>query len=220
MRPLIIFGTGSMARVMYSFIRKERAVRVFAAPPAASKAVRSVCDIIVRPWADVHLQDTHDVIFAVGYHEMNKLRRDAFVDALKTWNVIGFIHRPSFVMHRHVNIDSTAVIYDNVAIHTGTFVRENAFISSNVSIGHDCDVGAHAWVNSGVTLAGGVKIGERCVFGIGACVAQGVTLGEGTFVGANTLVTQDTKAGAVVVSEAGKLLPIDSERFIKIVGQP
>jgi len=222
MKPIIIYGTGSMARVLYSFMRKERSVVAFAADDEFVTDTRFM-GLPLFKFSELVLRDDaapYSIALAFGYHEMNKVRKARYEELIaRGFCMKGYVHK-SLVHHNDVIIDKPCVIYDNVAIHAGSSVGQNAFISSNVSIGHDCEIGAHAWINSGVSLAGGVKVGARCVLGINSCVAQGVTLGEGTFVGANTLVTQNTEAGAVVVDNAGHTIGMDSERFIKLTRQP
>lgn len=220
MKPIIIFGTGSMARMLYSFMRKERKVLAFVADDKFAHG-DTFMGLPLIPYSKFQERfNACNVAMAIGYHEMNMVRAVRFTELKFAGHCMkGYVHK-GLIHHNDVIIDKSAIIYDNVAIHAGSVVKQNAFISSNVSIGHDCEIGEHAWINSGVTLAGGVKVGARCVLSINSCVAQGVTLGEGTFVGANTLVTRDTEAGAVVVADAGKAIAMDSERFIKLVGQP
>ena len=221
MKPVIIFGTGSMARVMYSFMRKQRRVVAFCADDQfVNDATFMGLPLFKVSDLMTDTESKFGVALAIGYHGMNAVRAARYDELRRLgYNVKGYVHG-GLIHHNDVILEKACVIYDNVAIHPGSHIGQNAFISSNVSIGHDCKIGAHAWINSGVALAGGVEVGERCVLGINSCVVQGVKLGAGTFVGVNTLVTRDTEAGAVVVSDAGKSIAIDSERFIKLVGQP
>lgn len=220
MKPLIIFGTGSMARVLYSFLRKEKKVSAFVADDAFVHGDTFMGLPLIPLSQFANRADVCRIAMAVGYHDMNEFRAKRFAEFQGLGHCMkGHVHK-GLIHHNDVILEKACVVYDNVAIHAGSIVHQNAFISSCVSIGHDCEIGAHAWINSGVALAGGVKVGARCVLGINSCVAQGVTLGEGTFVGANTLVTQDTEAGAVVVAEAGKVIAMDSKRFTTLTRQP
>lgn len=211
-----------MARVLYSFIRKERKVSAFVADDkfVHGNTFMGLPLIPLSRFRYNFKSDPCNVAMAIGYHEMNMVRAERFTELKFAGHCMkGYVHK-GLIHHNDVIIDKSSIIYDNVAIHAGSVVKQNAFISSNVSIGHDCEIGEHAWINSGVTLAGGVKVGARCVLNINCCVAQGVTLGEGTFVGANALVTADTEAGAVVVADAGKTIAMDSKRFTTLTGQP
>jgi sugar O-acyltransferase (sialic acid O-acetyltransferase NeuD family) len=220
MKPLIIYGTGSMARLIHSFLRKEKKVSAFVADDAFVHGDTFMGLPLIPLSQFANRADVCRIVMAVGYHDMNEFRAKRFAEFQGLGHAMkGYVHH-SLIHHNDVVLEKACVIYDNVAIHAGSVIHQNAFISSNVSIGHDCDIGAHAWINSGVSLAGGVKVGARCVLGINSCVAQGVTLGEGTFVGANTLVTQDTPPNSVIVSQQGEIMSIDSRRFIKMVGQP
>jgi len=222
MKPIIIYGTGSMARVLYSFMRKERRVVAFAADDEFVMDTRFM-GLPLFKFSELMTRDSevpYGIALAFGYHEMNKVRKARYEELkARGFCMKGYVHK-SLIHHNDVILDKPCVIYDNVAIHAGSRIGQNAFVSSNVSIGHDCEVGAHAWINSGVSLAGGVNVGARCVLGINSCVAQGVTLGEETFVGAGTVVTEDTAQNAVVVRRHSELIEMDSERFIKLMKQP
>jgi sugar O-acyltransferase (sialic acid O-acetyltransferase NeuD family) len=221
MKPVMIFGTGSMARVLYSFLRKKCTVKAFVADDEFVTS-NTFMGLPLFKYSEL-LADTESkfrIALAIGYHGMNKVRQQRFDELQRLgYTMKGYVH-DCLIHHNDVIIDKPCVIYDNVAIHAGSKIGQNAFISSNVSIGHDCEIGAHAWINSGVSLAGGVKVGARCVLGINSCVAQGVTLGEGTFVGANTLVTQNTWPDSVIASPQGETINIGSERFTKLTRQP
>lgn len=222
--PIIIFGCGSMARVLYSFL-KQANIRV-AAFVADDEFVhdKEFLGLPLIKCTNLHLfvsPTAFDFMMAIGFHEMNAIRKERF-----DWLCgLGFrfaeFGHESVVKHDDVLVSSGMVIYDNVAIHAGSKIGLNVFISSNVSVGHDCDIDDHAWINSGVSLGGGVKVGARCVLSMNACVAQGVTLGEGTYVGAGTLVTKDTKPNSVIVSKNSfELIDTDSKRFLKLARQP
>jgi sugar O-acyltransferase (sialic acid O-acetyltransferase NeuD family) len=218
----IIFGTGGMARVLYSFVSRKHDVVAFTAHDNFVQPLEMLYGKPVIQWSKLsdYCYCGETIMMAIGYHEMNDIRAKQFDELCrKGWSVGGYVHK-KIIHHTDVEMSSTCVIYDNVAIHAGSTIGRNVFISSNVSIGHDCKIGDHAWINSGVTLAGGVEVGERCVLGINSCVAQGVKLGAETFVSANAVVTQNTEAGAVVVAEVGKVIAMDSRRFIRLVGQP
>jgi len=222
-KPVIIFGCGSMARVLYSFL-KQANIRV-SAFVADDEFVhdKEFLGLPLIKCTNLHLfvsPTAFDFMMAIGFHEMNAVRKERFdwLDRLG-FGLPPFYHS-SVIQHDNVKISDGMVIYDNVAIHTGSEIGLNVFISSNVSVGHDCDIDDHAWINSGVSLGGGVKVGARCVLGMNACVAQGVRLGEGTYIGANTLVTADTKPNSVIVSDHGKTLDTDSKRFLKLARQP
>lgn len=220
MKPLVIFGTGSMARVLYSFLRKEKTVSAFVADDEFVHG-DTFMGLPLIPYSQFRMRaEPCRVALAIGYHGMNAVRAMRFETFQQLGHTMrGYVHK-ELMHHNDVILEKSCIVYDNVSIHVGSVVRQNAFISSCVSIGHDCEIGEHAWINSGVSLAGGVKVGARCVLGINASVAQGVTLGAGTFIGANTLVTTSTEPNSVIVSNCGEPINMDSIRFIKLTRNP
>jgi len=219
-KAIIIFGTGSMARVLYSFLKQERKEEViaFCADDQFVDSPQFLGLPLFRYSQLLSMINTSEykIIPAFGFHEMNKVRENRCEElSRKGFEFANYVHS-STVSHDEVYACNGIVIYDNVAIHTGVTIGAGVFISSNVSIGHDCDLGHYCWINSGVSLGGGVTIGDRCVLSMNACIAHGVKLGAGTFVGAGTLVTQNTEPNSVIVSRNSEIIPMDSERFLKV----
>ncbi len=219
-RNLIIFGAGSMARVLMSFVGNWN-VQAFCADDEfvdndvfCGKPLVKLSDLerVYPP------ERGRTIVMAIGYHEMNQTRMTRFGRfKMVGYKLGGYVHS-SVAKHDNVYIDPSAIVYDSVALHSDVRVAANVFISSNVSVGHDCLIEAHAWLNSGVSLGGGVTVGHQCVLGMGATVAHGVKLGARTYVGANALVTRNTEPGAVIVQPAGSEIRTDSKRFLKLIG--
>lgn len=220
---MIIFGNGSMARVLYDYVKRPNIT--FCAddefvkedsfhghPLVKFSTLLNNCNEILRGPCEVFL--------AIGYHHMNAARKERLAQLIRCGCRMQSYIDPSVKLRGSVLTGEAIIIYDNTVIHAGSRIEDNVFISSNVSIGHDCVIGAHSWINSGVALGGGVALGERCVLGMNCTIAQGVKLGEATFVGANTLVTQDTKPGTAIVSEHGVGMKMDSAKFLQLTRQP
>ncbi len=215
-KPLVIFGAGSMARVLLSFLEHGSVAAFVVDDEFQSGALRGLPVVRLSDAPNFLAPDRYDFLMAIGYAGMNEGRRARFeLMRDRGYGATSYVH-DSVIEHDGAHVCSWAVIYDGVALHADAKVDLNAFISSNVSIGHDCQIGHSAWLNSGVSLGGGVKVGDGCVLGMNAVVAEGVTLGARTFVGANTLVTRDTMCDSVVVSEPGRRVAVDSRRFLQL----
>ena len=225
-KPLIIFGTGSMARVLHSFMRHQYntvafcADDEFLADPSMHNFTHDLPQIPRSALSWKYKPKNHCMAIACGYHQMNRVRQARFEEFKNAgYEMVGYVNH-LIAPHLGIALGTGVVIYDGVALHAGSAVRDNAFISSNVSIGHDCVIGDHAWINSGAVLGGGVWVGARCVLGMNCTIAQHVKLGEGTYVGANTLVTHDTLPNSVIVADHGQVIDMNSERFLKLTRQP
>lgn len=223
MKPVVVYGNGAMARVLQSFAAETFPIVGFTVDAACiGDGETHFCGLPLVPFEDVAIHfppERFDALVAVGFADMNDLRRarhDAF--AAMGYRFARYVH-PSVVLHPDVVIEDDCLVYDHVALHPGTRVARGSFIASNASLGHDCRVGAFSWINSGVALAGGVEVGEQAFFGVNASVADGVCLGVRSYVGAGTLVVRDTEAESVTIAPAGERFPGSSRAFLKFIAR-
>ncbi len=214
--PLVIYGNGAMARVLYSYVRQEARVVGFAVDGHCIETEK-FCGLPLVPFEDAECQfgpDDHEMIIAIGFAEMNLLRERKLQEARgKGYRLSRYVH-PSVILHDDVKIGDSCIIYEHVSIHTGSRIGAGSFITSNVNIGHDCVIEDYNWINAGVSFGGGCHIGRSCFFGVNACVAEGVQIGARSFVGAGTLIARNTGADEVHVAPAGQKLPVSSNAFL------
>jgi sugar O-acyltransferase (sialic acid O-acetyltransferase NeuD family) len=215
----IIFGNGAMARILYSYARRDENICGFTVDDSCINNNSSTfCGLPLIPFTNVEKTFSpaeHQMIIAVGFIEMNELREKKYYEAKgKGYSLATYIH-PSIMIHDDVSIGENCIILDCVSIHPGCRIGDNTFISSNVNIGHDCVVGASNWINGGVMIAGGCDIGPGCFFGVNSSVAHGVRMGARNFVAANTLINKNTKDDEVYISEPGQLFRLKSKSFLK-----
>ncbi len=215
----IIYGNGAIAKLLFSYVRHSMNIAGF-----------TVDDISIADNADSHLglplvpfsrvekqfdPDSHDMIMAIGFIEMNALRVRKHLEARqKGYRFASFVH-DSVLMHDDVVIEENCVILDHVSIHPGCRIGRGTFISSNVNIGHDCIVGEASWINSGVAIAGGCDIGAGCFFGVNSSAGHGLRIGARNFIAANTLINKHTEEDQVYLSEPGQLFKLKSKSFLR-----
>ena len=214
--PIVIYGNGAMARVLYSYARHETRVVGFAVDGHCIKT-EGFCGLPLVPFENVEQQfppDDHEMIIAIGFAEMNLLRERKLQEAISKGYRLGRYVHPSVMLHDGVEIGESCIIYEHVSIHAGSRIGAGSFITSNVNIGHDCVIEDYTWINAGVSLGGGCRIGRGCFFGVNACVADRVQIGARTFVGAGTLIARNTGADEVHVAPAGQKLPLNSTAFL------
>jgi sugar O-acyltransferase (sialic acid O-acetyltransferase NeuD family) len=215
----VIYGNGSMARVLFSYARHSHDIAGFTVDdPCIADAATSFCGLPLAPFSRVESAFSprdHQMIIAVGYVEMNELRERKYAEALERgYTFTSYIH-PSLFVHDGVAIGENCIILDHVSIHPGSRIGRGTFITSNVNIGHDCEIGDNNWINAGVAIAGGCRIGPGCFFGVNASVAHGLRLGARNFIAANTLINRDTQDDQVYLSEPGQLFRLKSRAFLR-----
>lgn len=216
---VLIYGNGAMARVLYSFVRKTANVCGFTVDDTCiSEGDATFCGLPLIPFSnvcEVFPPRSCRVITAIGYMEMNELRRCKHIELqARGYRFSSFVH-DSVVRHDDVEIGENCIVLDHVAIHPGCRIGDGTFIASNASLGHDCIVEEFNWINSGVALAGGCHVGAGCFFGVNSSVAHGVNLGNQNFISANTLISRSTGNTEVYLSGGGEKFRLNSHAFLR-----
>lgn len=220
-KKLIIYGNGQMARLFLHFARLQYDVAALTVDRCALTDT-SIEGLPVVPFEEVEIRyppQTHCLITAVGYREMNDLRARKYQEGLaKGYAFASYVHA-SVVRHPGMKIGDNTVILDHVAIHPYTQIGNSVFICSNVSIGHGCSIGDNCWINSGVGIGGETRIGEASFLGINATIADNIRVERQCFVGANTLITRNTLAQEVYISASGERFPLASPAFLQFISR-
>ena len=153
-------------------------------------------------------------MIALGYHSMNKLRKEKYLKVKNIgYETPTFIH-PSAVVCHNVKIGDGSIVLDNISIQPDTIIGCNNFISSNSVVGHGSRLGDHSWIAAGTVIAGDVIMDSQCFLGVNCTIVHNVKLARETFVGANCLISSDTEQGMVYISTASEKISVDSKRFM------
>lgn len=217
-KSLIIYGNGQMALMLYHYLKLDYDIVAFTTDEKAIKS-QNLFEIPVVPFDNLESQYSPKNFFlfvAVGFLEMNSLRVERF-KAIKEkgYEVISYIHPSSSL--NGCEIGENVVILENTSVHPQSSIGDCVFVGSNVNIGHDCIVESGGWINSGVGIGGSSIIGKNCFIGINSVVVNNITLSEMTYLGANSLASKTTQPGDVLISKPAELMPIKSQKFLRII---
>ncbi|TXI94655.1 MAG: hypothetical protein E6Q34_04295 [Burkholderiaceae bacterium] len=218
---LIIYGNGQMARMFLHFAQCEFEVVAFTVDRhvITDKFIEGIPVVPFDEIQNRYPPTDHEMIVAVGYLEMNRLRARKHEEGRnKGYRFSNYIH-PSVVRHSALQIGENNVILDHVAIHPYVRLGSGIFICSNTTIGHGCTVSDYCWINSGVSIGGETLLGEGCFLGINATVADNIEMGRHNYIGANTLILRDTQPENVFISAAGEKFPLTSDAFLKFISR-
>lgn len=218
MDKLIIYGNGSIARLLLSYISSEYKVCGFTVDDDCIKD-DEFCGLPIVPFSEVDFHfkpQEYKMIIAIGFIEMNDLRYQKYFQAKQLgYNFATYIDS-SVKLHDNVQVSENCIILDFVSIHPGTHIGHSTFISSNVNIGHDCIISHTNWINSGVSIAGGVTLSNKCFLGINSSLSHGIKVGEQSFIGGNVLLSNNSEPKEVYISDGTmKLSRLNSYSFLK-----
>jgi sugar O-acyltransferase (sialic acid O-acetyltransferase NeuD family) len=220
--PLLIYGNGAVARLVFSFVRRTRTVIGFTVDDAVMQGETSFCGLPLYPFSAIEQHappSACDMLIAIGFVDMNRLRLRKYEEAkAKGYRFASYVD-PGLILHDGVSIGENTIILDHTSIHAGCSIGANVFITSNVNLGHDCEIGDGAFINAGVSLAGGCKVGDGAFFGVNACAAHGVSIGAHAFIGANTLADKDVPEAGVIISPGGTPFRLNAHDFVRFTRQ-
>lgn len=193
-QPLIIFGTGTLARLAHYYAVREMGLEVKAfAVDATMLNIDTCCDSRVVSWdqcLDQYPPGTVSMYVAVGYREMRQ--REEVFDRVQSAGYFfkNIISKSAFVAET-VRMGHNNFIMPGVVIEPEVSMGANNVIWSNATICHDTIIGKHNFVASNVTIGGEVTVGDRCFLGFSSTVVQQCRLGDDVLLAAQSLLLED-----------------------------
>ncbi len=212
---LIIYGNGDMAKMMFHFSKHDFDVVGFTVDKHINnqETLEALPVIDFESITEAFEPNTHKMLIAVGFVEMNDIRQQRYLAAKQMgYKFINFIHNTASI--NHCDIGENNIILDHVSIHPGSRLGNSNFISSNTNIGHGCSINDACWINAGVGIGGETKLGNNCFVGINATIGQGITINPKTFIGANSLINNDTENDSVYLTQNAEKFRLNSQQFL------
>lgn len=195
--PLIIFGTGSLARLAHYYAVWEMGLQVTAfAVDADRKHAYTCCDAPVLSWEECIEQyppGTVSIYVAVGYREMRQ--REAMFDRMQSaeYALQNIIPRSAFVAET-VRMGQNNFIMPGAVVEPEVSLGANNVIWSNATVCHDTVIGNHNFIAANVTIGGEVTIGNRCFLGFSSTVIHQRCVGDDVLLAAQSLLLEDAES--------------------------
>jgi sugar O-acyltransferase (sialic acid O-acetyltransferase NeuD family) len=221
MAQLVIFGAGKVADVVFRHVRAagEHDVVAFTCDGPFVPEAGVWHDRPVVAFEDVarsYPPDRFAMIVALGYHDLNALRRRKYDEAkAKGYRLISYIS-PKAGVGDWLEAGDNCIVLDAAVIEPGVRLGNNVVVWSGALVGHHSVIEDHAWIAGHATFGGSAKLGSASFVGLGAVVGHEVEIGAASFLGAGVLVTKCADAKSVFVSKNTDLFRLDSEQFLKI----
>ena len=162
--------------------------------------------------------DTHRIIMAMGYSDLNRSRETMF-GRLRAmgYRIETYIH-PDARVYTEQPVGEGSVVLPGAVIEPHARVGTNTMVWSNVTLAHHSSVDDHCWVAAGTVLSGQAKVFRNTFLGVGSTVVNAVTVGEFNIVGANALISRDTKPHSVHLARSAEPFRYSSEDYVKHFG--
>lgn len=220
MKPIILYGTGKIAEVLFYFLRHHSDFEVVACTVdrsfLATDTWQGLPAVPFEEVAQIYPPDKYAMFVAVGYQELNALRARKYEEAkAKGYALISYVH-PDSGLPQDCQYGENCFIMNHVMIHPRVRLGNDVFVWSGAMIGHHSTIGDHCWLTSCANLSGVVTVGKRCFFAVNATVAHNVVIGDECFIGANALLTKCTDDQQVFLAENTKPFRLNSHQFLRM----
>ena len=209
LKQLLIFGTGTFARLMHYYLDKY-----FECKPTAF--------VVDKPYVEgdsfdgLPLWDTETavekfspaetgVILAVGYKGMNNVRTRMYeFFGTKGYELPNFIH-PS-VVSEAASIGNGNLILEGAVLSPFSRIGNGNILWNGCLVAHDVSVGSFNMLCGGSLMAGFSEVADNCFIGARAVVRDYAKVASYTFVGASCYINENTAEKSVYLPPKTKRL--------------
>jgi sugar O-acyltransferase (sialic acid O-acetyltransferase NeuD family) len=205
MKPLVLFGTGDIARLAHYYFTRDTGRTVVAfTVDAAFCTTPEYLGLPLVPFEEVAGRfppATHDMFVALSYRDMNHLRAAKYAAAKEQgYTLATYLSSRCTWLADTPPGDNCFILEDNTVQPFVTIGNDVTLWSGN-HIGHDSTVEDHTFISSHVVVSGHCRIGPYCFLGVNSTLRNGITIAAETLVGAGAILMKDTADRDVYVPE-------------------
>lgn len=213
MRKIIIFGINHFAEELNYMIEEDGIDEVLAyTVDRKYKTIDSLDGKRVISYEDLHVfysQKDVDIIVAIGYSQMNEVRKKIIQKCRSDgWKIGGYCH-PSVWICNSV-IGEGNIIFDQVQIRHKTRIGEGNILLAHTVIAHNCDIGSYNYFAGSVHILGNNTIGNNNFFGNSSIRLDSGHTGNNNLFAAGTIVREDVKDGYMVSSAVNRITKVNN----------
>jgi sugar O-acyltransferase (sialic acid O-acetyltransferase NeuD family) len=218
---VVVFGTGTIARMAYAYLTHDspHEIAAFTVDRDHVEADR-LFGLPVVPFEDVaasHPATEFDMFVAVGYVQMNKFRELKYNQAKSMgYSLISYVSSRATFWSDYSSVGDNCFIMEHNVIQPFVEIGNNVLMWSGNQVGHNTVIKDHCFVASQVVVSGNVTIEPNCFLGVNATIRDGVTIARECVIGAGAVVLHDTKERQVYVGPKAQLLPMPSNRILRL----
>ncbi|WP_422909282.1 acetyltransferase [Pseudomonas sp. MAC6] len=222
MKKIFLAGNAITAEILSSYLSQDMRYEVVGFTTddefAAQGTVSGYRTVAFSKVQGVFSPDTHSVIMAMGYNDLNRARESMFV-RLKAlgYDVETYTHPDARIYTDHP-VGEGSVVLPGAIIEPSACVGANCIVWSNVTLAHHCRVDDHCWVAAGAVVSGQAKVQRNTFLGVNCTVVNAVTVGEFNVIGAGAMISRDTKPHSVYLARSAEPFRYSSDDYVKHFG--
>lgn len=193
---LVIFGTGSTARMAHYYFSRQSEYEVCAFTVDRQYLTEDTfLDLPIVPFeevAEVFPPRTHRMFVAVGYTNMNKAREQKYRSAKELGYGLASFVSPRCTFLTDLPIGDNCLIMEDNTIQPFVKIGNDVILWSGNHVGHDAVIEDHCFVTSHVVISGYTRIGHHSFLGVNATLRDAITIAPETLVGAGAVIMKNT----------------------------
>lgn len=222
MKKILLAGNAVTAEILCAYLRQDARYEVTGLTVddefVAQGGLGGYRTVGLSEVSGAFSTDTHRVIMAMGYNDLNRTR-EAMFGRLKSmgYGVETYIH-PDARVYTDQHVGEGSVVLPGAVIEPHARVGANTMVWSNVTLAHHSSVEDHCWVAAGTVISGQARVLRNTFLGVSCTVVNAVTVGEFNVVGAGALISRDTKPHSVHLARSAEPFRYSSEDYVKHFG--
>lgn len=217
MEKLVIFGNGSVAEVLYYYLKRDTDYQIegFTVDRSVLRE-DSLFDLPLVPFDEVQERfppSDYKMMIAVGYVRVNQLRAERYFQAKEMgYQFVNHVS-PRASVWSGIQIGENCRIGDQCIISPYSKIGNNVWISSGSIIGHHTIIEDHCYLSTRVTIAGYVHIQPYVYLGISSVIRNNITIARSCIIGAGAVILGDTQEKGIYMAPSAEKLPIESDQI-------
>lgn len=217
MSKVVIFGTGSMADVVYYYLTNESSHEVVAFTAHGDRiSATEYLGLPLCPYEEIvdkYPPSDYSMYIAVGYTQVNSVRAQLFDDAkAKGYQLISYVS-PKSTRIGDFPIGENCFIFEDNTIQPFVSIGNGVIMWSGNHIGHHATIEDHCFITSHVVVSGHCRVGRRSFLGVNSTLRDNIAVGEACVIGAGALIMKSTKDKEVYVAERTKRFRRNSDEI-------
>lgn len=219
-KPLIIFGTGDIAELAYTYFSTDSDYQVVAFTVDSDYLQEDTfCGLPVIAFETLAAErapDDHALFVALSYSGLNAHRKDKYLAGKAMgYEIASYISSAATILNDGMIGENCFILEDNT-IQPHARIGNNVTLWSGNHIGHHSTIGDHTFIASHVVVSGGVTIEEQCFIGVNVTIRDHVTIGAKCLLGAGALILADADPEGAYVVKGTERSRVPSTRLRKI----
>lgn len=199
-KKIVIFGCSEFSAMLRTYIEKKEKVYAYCADREFinNDNFDGLPLIAFDELEKLYPSYEYEIIIAVGYNQMNDVRKERFTKAKQMgYKIYSYIH-PSVILSTS-KIGEGNIFLENVVIAAEVTIGDSNIFQISTTIAHHSNIGSFNFFAPSCAIAGDVNVSDNCFLGTNCTIKNGIDIAPYSLCGAGSIVTKSTDENSVTV---------------------